>query len=71
MNPDAARQTFVSIWNFLRRAPVREAEATLYEETRHVVDHRRRFWADLREGQREAAAACLESERVLKQRPAV
>jgi len=32
-----------------------------------VVDHRRRFWAEFREGQRHAAASCREAERVLKQ----
>jgi hypothetical protein len=71
MNRDAARQTLMRIWNYLRRAPIREAAATPDEETRRVVDDRRRFWAELREGQREAEAACLEAERVLKQRPVV
>ena len=71
MNPDAARRTFMRIWNYLRRAPIREAATTPNEETRRVVDHRRRFWAEVREGQREAEAACLEAERVLKQRPIV
>ena len=67
MNPDAARQTFMRIWNHLRTLT---RGTTLQEEDAYrVVYHRRRFWAALREGQREAAS--LEAERVLKQRPAV
>lgn len=71
MNPDAAKQTVVRIWQYLRRSAIGEDATTPYEETRGVVDHRQRFWAELREGQREAEAACLEAERVLKQELAV
>ena len=69
MNADAARQTFMRVWNYLRRAPIRAT--TPREETRRVVDDRRRFWAEFRDGQRLAEAACLEAERVLKQGPPV
>ena len=67
---DAARQTFMRIWNHLRCALIRDT--TPHEEDAYrVVYHRRRFWAELREGQREAEAARLEAERVPKQRPVV
>ncbi len=50
-----------------RRAEAGEAATAWDEQTRRVVDHRRRFWAELREGQRQADASCLEADRVLKQ----
>jgi hypothetical protein len=68
MNAGAARQRFMRIWNHLRRPPIR-ATTPNEEDAYRVVYHRRRFWAELREGQREAEAACLEAERLLKQRP--
>ena len=64
MNRDAARHTFLRIWNLLRRAPIREAPTTPHE--RRVIGDRRRFWDEFREGEREAEAACLEADRVLK-----
>ena len=70
MDTDAARRTFLSMWNRIRRALIREAP-TPYEEARGVVEDRRRFWAEFREGQRESEAACLEAERVLKATPVV
>ena len=71
MNRDAARQTFMRLWHYLRRAQIDEAATTPYEETRCVVDDRQRFWSEFREGQREAQVACLEAERGLKQKLAV
>lgn len=66
------------VWDYLRRVGIRdwgrrdvkrraeagEAATARDEQTRRVVDHRRRFWAELREGQRQAEACCLEAERV-------
>ena len=69
MIADAARQTFMRVWNYLRRPSIRET--TPDEETPPVVDSRGRFWAEFRAGQREAEAACLEVERVPKERPVV
>ena len=50
-----------------RRAEAGEAATAWDERTRRVVDHRRRFWAEFREGQRQADARCLEADRVAKQ----
>ena len=70
MKADAARQKFMRVWHYLRSAPIRGTTAH-EEDAYRVVYHRRRFWAELREGQREAEAACLEADRVLKQGPLV
>ncbi len=48
-------------------AEAEEAATTREGQTSRVVDHRRRFWAEFREGQRQADASCLEADRVLKQ----
>ena len=46
-----------------RRAEAGEGATASDEETRRVVDHRRRFWTEFREGQRLAEASCsLEAE---------
>ncbi len=71
------------VWDYLHRARIRdrgrlgggksrtaepgEGGTTLDGETRRVVEHRRRFWAEFREGQRQANARCLEADRVSKQ----
>ena len=49
------------------RAEAEEAATTREGQTSRVVDHRRRFWAEFREGQRQANARCLEADRVSKQ----
>jgi hypothetical protein len=69
MNLGPARQTFLRIWNFLRRAPIHDAPTSAHEG--QVAADRRRFWINFREGEREAEAACLEAEtrRLLTQRP--
>jgi len=54
-------------WELKGRAEAEEATTTRNGQTSRVVDHRRRFWAEFREGQRQAAASCLEADRVLKQ----
>jgi len=75
MNADAARQTLMRVWDYLCRARIRarvwswrrdvngrevaeEAATTRDGQTRRVVD-RRRFWAEFREGQRQADAHSL------------
>ena len=80
MNADAARQALMRVWDYLHRARIRdrgrevkgtaepgEGGTTLDGETRRVVEHRRRFWAEFREGQRQADARCLEADRGPKQ----
>ena len=70
------------VWDHLRRAGIRDwgrpwrrvkgrAEAGEAATTREgqaicMVD-RQRFWAEFREGQRQAEASCLEADRVPKQ----
>ena len=54
-------------WDVKGRAEAEEGTTTRNGQTSRVVDHRRRFWAEFREGQRQAAASCLEADRVLKQ----
>ena len=65
------------VWDYLHRARIRdrgrlgsgksrtaepgERGTTLDGETRRVVEHRRRFWSEFREGQRQANARCLEA----------
>jgi hypothetical protein len=54
-------------WEVKGRAEAEEGTKTRNGQTSRVVDHRRRVWAEFREGQRQAAASCLEADRVLKQ----
>jgi len=54
-------------WEVKGRAEAEEATTTRNGQTSRVVDHRRRFWAEFREGQRQAAASCLEADGVLRQ----
>ena len=43
-------------WDVKGRAEVEEAATTREGQTSRVVEHRRRFWAEFREGQRQADA---------------
>jgi len=54
-------------WDVKGRAEVEEAATTREGQTSRVVEHRRRFWAEFREGQRQADERCLEADRVAKQ----
>jgi hypothetical protein len=47
------------------RAEAEEAATTREGQTSRVVDHRRPFWTEFREGQQQADASCLDSDRVL------
>jgi len=54
-------------WDVKGRAEAEEAATIREGQTSRVVEHRRRFWAEFREGQRQADARCLEADRVAKQ----